>query len=425
MIERQPLHRVRSRYPGEALLAFRRDPLAFLDRATASGAHLAMVRAPGRSIAIVGSPEAARELLVERETDLVRGRALVMTTFLLGGGLLTTSGAEHREARKHLAPAFSRDRLAALAERIERRADRLASDWLSRQRVDAEAEMRRLSLALAADVLFGEAEYDGAPVLAALDVALALFSRTFHPFAPALNRLPLPGTIRLRRARARLWRATDALVQRRRQRGKTSEPPDVLDLLLTWERAGGLSPADLRGHALNLLVAGHETTGAGLAFALHVLAANPEWQSRVGGDSDASRRAFLESMRIYPPAWVASREAARDTSLAGVFLPRRTVVLMSPWVLGRDPRLWPDPARFDPDRFCPAPSADRHRFAFVPFSAGRHGCLAERLAMMEGEIVLRHLLQRVRLRPAAPFPGLAARTTLRPAGPVWLHVSPR
>ncbi|WP_179271123.1 cytochrome P450 [Rubricoccus marinus] len=429
VIERPDLFTLRGRYPGELLLAFRRDPLALLDRLTASGAHVARLRAGPRWVAAVGSPEAARELLVERETDLVRGRALVMTEFLLGDGLLTDSGEAHREARRRLAPAFSRQRLDALGARIASRANALAEEWIARGRVDAEWEMRRLSLHIAADVLFGYSLASGErnAILGALDAALPLFGRTFNPLADILNRLPTPGTRRLLRARARLWRTTDAILHARRQR--RDERGDVLGHLLAWEREGGLSPEATRGQALQLLAAGHETTGAGLAFALDDLARHPEWQERIAsgaddttGGGETARRVFAESMRHRPPAWVASREAVRDTTLAGVPLARGTVVLMSPWVLGREPRLWRDPARFDPDRFALEATAERHRFAYLPFSAGRHGCLAERLAWMEGEQVLSALMARIRLAPVSPFPGLAARTTLRPSGPVWLDV---
>ena len=130
-------------------------------------------------------------------------------------------------------------------------------------------------------------------------------------------------------------------------------------------------------------------------------------------------------MRLRPPAWTVGREAACDTELCGMQVPRGTTVLFSPLFLHRDARFWDDPERFDPERFAPETKGARHKFAYVPFSAGRRGCIGEQFAWTEGVLALAALARRWRLSTAGPVPAPHGSVTLRPSGPVLMSAHAR
>ena len=192
--------------------------------------------------------------------------------------------------------------------------------------------------------------------------------------------------------------------------------------------------------AMTLLLAGHETTAVALAWTFALLAQNPDAEAALFAEVDAlagppgfddlarlpvTRQVFAESMRLRPPAWAVGREAARDTDLCGMPVRRGTTILFAPYFLPRDPRFWARPRLFDPDRFSAAGKADRHKFAYVPFSAGRRGCIGEQFAWTEGVLVLAALARRWRLRLAGPVPDAHGSVTLRPKGPLRMVAETR
>ena len=195
----------------------------------------------------------------------------------------------------------------------------------------------------------------------------------------------------------------------------------------TKDSDAGLTDAEVRDEAVTLLLAGHETTAVALSWTWPLVAAHPEVEARLWAEVDAldgppgfddlgrlptTRQVFAEAMRLYPPAWVIGRQAARDLDLDGVPVAQGSTILIPPLWIHRDPRFWADPERFDPDRFAPDQKAGRHKFAYLPFSAGRRGCIGEQFAWAEGVLVLAALAQRWRIRPAGPLPPPVGSVTL-------------
>ena len=184
---------------------------------------------------------------------------------------------------------------------------------------------------------------------------------------------------------------------------------------------------------MTVFLAGHETTANALAWSWYLLARHPEAERRLHAELDAAlggrppgladlarlpyaRAVLAEAMRLYPPAWVIGRRCVAPFEVRGATLPARTVVLLSPYVVHRDPRWWPEPAAFRPERWAPD-APERHKFAYFPFGAGTRVCIGEQFAWMEGTLALATIAQRWRLRLApgqtvAPQPMI----TLRPRG---------
>jgi cytochrome P450 len=425
--------------PGRTLLAFRGDPLAFLTRVHRRHGDVALFRIGPRRMYLLGHPDHVQDVLVTRHRNFIKSLALQRSRALLGEGLLTSEGELHLRQRRMAQPAFLRRRVDAYGAAMAGFAERADAGWTDGGTLDAAREMNRLTLAIAGRTLFGaEVRHEADEIGRALDDALGLFSRLSNPFAFLLDRLPVPGTLRMRRARERLDATIYRMIAEARARGGPAERGDLLSLLLSARDdegdGGAMTDEQLRDEALTLFLAGHETTANALAWTWHLLGHSPEAESRLhaeladvlGGRTPApddvprlpyARAVLAESMRLFPPAWAIGREPLEDFEIGGYTVRAGTVVLMSPWVTHRDPRFFPDPDRFLPGRWTPEMEAGLHRYAYFPFGGGPRKCIGEHFAWLEATLVLATLAQRWRLRP---LPGHAAgtepRITLRPRG---------
>ncbi|MEO0559306.1 MAG: cytochrome P450 [Bacteroidota bacterium] len=433
------------RYPGELLVAFSRNLLEGTQRVEDAGraADADLVRiGPGgaRSIVWLRHPDLIRALLIDENEKVTKARGLRLARAIFGDGLLTLEIPEHTRRRKLVLPAFHHQRLRAYAEVMaERTRDELAT-WTAGVAFDICASMNRLTLIIASRTLFGS-DVDRDRISRAVVGALAAFDRAQHPLGELFATLPLPNTLRTRRARAEIESEVYRIIAEHRRHPNTHN--DLLDMLLAArdeDTDEGLTDDELRDEVVTLLLAGHETTAVALAWTWALLAQNPEAEARLHAEVDAldapptfedvrqlpyTRAVFAEAMRLYPPAWAVGREAACDLELVGVPIAKGTTILFGPLWMHADPRFWDDPAAFDPDRFSPARKADRHKFAYLPFSAGRRGCIGEQFAWMEGVLVLATVAQRWQLRLDGLMPSPHGSVTYRPSGPIRMVPSAR
>jgi cytochrome P450 len=207
-------------------------------------------------------------------------------------------------------------------------------------------------------------------------------------------------------------------------------------MLAKDEQGDGTSMTDeqVRDEALTLFLAGHETTANALTWTWYLLAQHPEVERRLHAELDEvlggrlptledlpnlryTEMVLAESIRLYPPAWSIGRLAIANTRVGEFDIPAGSVCLLSPYVMHRTERFYPDPERFVPDRWRPELRDTRPRFAYFPFGGGVRVCIGERFAWMEGTLVLATLCQRWRLRRATEDPvPYVAQITLRPKG---------
>jgi cytochrome P450 len=434
----------KARYPLEHVIALGREQLGFVQRLARFG-DIAYARLGPERLYLLGHPDYIKDVLVTSNRNFTKGRGLERAKRLLGQGLLTSEDPLHLRQRRLAQPAFHRQRIAGYASVMTRYAARTRDRWRDGAELDVAHEMMRLTLAIAGKTLFdADVEAEADEVGTALTTCLEGFRVSIVlPFSEVLDNLPLPWVRNFHRARAQLDSVIYRLIAEHRASGE--DRGDLLSMLLLATDAegdgGAMSDEQLRDEAMTILLAGHETTANALAWTWHLLAQHPDVEARLHAELDAAlngalpamddvarlpyaRMVLAESMRLYPPAWILGYRAIADHEIGEYTIPRRSLCVMSQFVVHRDPRWYPDPERFDPERWTPEAQAGRPRFAYFPFGGGPRQCIGEQFAWTEGVLVLATIAQRWRLRSV---PGHAAELdpvfTLRPKGglPMTAH----
>jgi cytochrome P450 len=409
----------------------------------------------GRHLYLLNRPEFIEDVLITHNKDFVKGQGLQRTKALLGEGLLTSEGDFHLRQRRLIQPVFHRQQLNQYGQVMVEAAEQASERW-SRQAgadgslvIDVEREMKRLALAIAGRTLFNaDVEADASEVGQALSNIMELQNSLFA--RPADSTGLLGGRIAERFAenRERLDRIVYRLIAGRRkmmERGQPG-PDDVLGRLLKAQDAedgSGMSDQQVRDEVLTLFLAGHETTANALTWTWYLLSQNLQVEAYLHQEVDRvlsgnapgvadlenlpyTHNVFTESMRIYPPAWIIGRQVQNEYEVGGYILPVGSGVLLSQWVMHHDPRYYPDPWRFDPDRWQPEQKSRRPKFAYFPFGAGPRQCIGENFAWMEGELVLAALARswQMRLMPGQKI-DIRPRITLRPKYPILMRLERR
>ncbi|HEX7199402.1 MAG TPA: cytochrome P450, partial [Dongiaceae bacterium] len=254
-----------------------------------------------------------------------------------------------------------------------------------------------------------------------------------------------PKNLRFRRARAALDRIVNGMIAERHRSGEV-EKDDLLSMLMSArdpQTGEGMSDPQLRDEVMTIFLAGHETTANALSWTWYLLAQHPQAEGKLHQELDRvlggraprfadlaelkwTRMVIEEAMRLYPPAHAIARRAIGADCIGGVRVPAGASVSISMYVTHRNPHLWPDPERFDPERFAPAAVAGRHRFAYLPFGGGPRICIGSGFAMAEAQVILATVAQRYRLRLAGDHAvepiGLV---TLRPKNGLRVTLEPR
>ena len=424
------------RLPGANLLALRRDTLSFLRGLALTYGDLVHFKAGKQHYFLINDPDVIRDILVTDYRNFQKGRGLEIAKRLLGEGLLTSEGEFHRRQRRLAQPAFHRQRIAAYGADMTARAERLGAEWQDGSCLDISQEMMRLTLGIVAKTLFNtDIEAETQEIGEAVSEALHHMEFAMWPFAPLLERLNPAINRRFERTRARL----DATIYRmiREHRADSEDRGDLLSMLLLaqdelGEGGGSMTDAQLRDEVMTIFLAGHETTANALTWTWYLLSQHPEVESRLHAELDSvlggrvpteadvvnlcyTRRVLAESMRRYPPAWVIGRRVLADYRIREYTLPACSICMISQYVTHHDPRWYPDPFRFDPDRWTAEAQEQRPKFAYYPFGSGPRVCIGEGFAWMEGILLMATLAQRWRLRPA-PDQRIAMQpvVTLRP-----------
>jgi cytochrome P450 len=408
-------------WPGQTLVAFRRDPLHFLRALSTRYGDVSSFKIGPQLLVLINDPEAIRDVLITNQRAFKKGRGLERTKPLLGEGLLTSEGEVHLRQRRLAQPAFHRERIATYGRTMVEGAVRARDRWHDGQTLDFAGEMMALTLGIAGQTLFG-ADVGGetAAIRAAMAEALEAFEIATLPFFEVFDRLPVPWMRRLKRAKATLDAIVYRMIAERRRDGR--DRGDLLSMLLV-----DMTDTQLRDEILTIFLAGHETTANALTWAMFALSQAPEIDRALAEEAcalgglpsvdDLPRLPYTsavvsEVLRLYPPAWIIGRRTVAEYGVGGYDLPVGTLVFVSPWVTQRDPRFWSDAERFDPGRWQKEPPP---KFAYFPFGGGSRVCIGESFAWTELILVLATLAQRWRLElvpghPVVPKPVV----TLRP-----------
>jgi cytochrome P450 len=424
------------------------DQIAFQREIARADTPLLRGRVLHLPLVLPATPAACHEVLVTKARSFEKSPGLrVLLHDLAGRGLFTSEGALWRRQRRLMAPIFTPTALGGYAELMRAAASRAADRLRDGQALDLAQETTRIAMTVVGQALFGADTFDEADALgASLTKALGWVNQ--HLASPGLVahvllRDAMSDLAALTRGRLQSWllRAGDAaerpllvpgsrghelreavdfldrriqeMIDERRREGLGH--PDLLSRLLAARDAdedGGMSDAQVRDEVVTLFVAGHETTATSLAWSFYLLARHPEVLERVIREADAlgdgplhhfdparldlTTRVFREALRLYPPVMMFPRRTLEEVDIAGTTLPPRTIVFVSAYAQHYRADVYPEPARFDPDRFLPEQEARRPKGAYLPFSAGPRFCIGMHFAMMEGPIVLATLLRRFR-----------------------------
>jgi cytochrome P450 len=400
------------------VISLRRDRIGFLTRLAREYGDLAYFKLGPQPVFLLNHPDYIRDVLITHNKNFMKGEGLQRAKRLLGEGLLTSEGEFHLRQRRLAQPAFHRQRINGYATTMVDYAARMRDRWKPGETYDIGREMMRLTLAIAGKTLFdADVESEAEEIGEALSQAMALFNNVTLPFSQYLEKLPLPAVRRFHKARERLDATIYRMIDERRRSGE--DRGDLVSMLIqARDEEGdgtGMTDKQLRDEAMTIFLAGHETTANALTWTWYLLSQNPEAESKFHAEiDDALKRklpaaedyprlrytemVFAESMRLYPPAWIIGRRALNDYQIDRYRIPAGAILLMSQYVMHHDERYFPDPFKFDPERWTPEAKESRPQFSYFPFGGGPRLCIGEGFAWMEGVLVLATIAQRWKMR---------------------------
>jgi cytochrome P450 len=428
-----------------------RSPTTFLHALCEAHGDVVRFKLGPLEALVVRDPDDVEHILQRNRANWLKtGPAYETLKLILGEGLVTAEGDTWLKHRRLVQPAFHKERLDGFARTIEEEAlvtaARLERAADSGEVIDVAQEMvlftQRVVLRtiLSVDV---DDEKTSRALAAALGVGLQFVEHRTNSLVRLPLSVPLPSHRRFNAARAVLAREVQRIINAKRKaraEGKTGERGDLLDMLMDSvdeETHAVLDDKELFDEVMTLFLAGHETTSNLLSWTLALLAEHPDVEGDLvremtvgpGGIAGAMRGALLgrvisESLRVRPPVWTVDRTAVHDDVLGGFRIAAGTLVFVSPWVVHRNPKLWPDAERFDPSRFLPENEEKRHRLAFMPFIAGQRKCIGDQFALMEARIALSTWLPRLSVKPLGMPEGESV-VTFRPKGGLPARIARR
>lgn len=424
--------------------SLRKDRLGFIIENRDQYGDIVFFRIGPRRVYQLNAPEFVQYVLVKHPEKFYKSPALKNATKeVIGQGLLTSDGELHKRQRKLVQPAFHFKRIATYADVMVQYSDEIAKGWQSGQQVDIAHEMMLLTMRIVAKTLFDadvsdNADSIGAAITTGLEATMDRIGR------PTQLREKLPtATNRKRRAALELIETTiTSIIDERRRSG--DDKGDLLSMLLMAvdeDDGGQMSNKQVRDEAMTLFIAGHQTTANALAWTFYLLAQNREIEAKLRAEINAVlgerlpsivdlpklpylEMVIKESMRLYPPAWITTREVVETIALGGYTIPQGSLVMTSMYALHHDPRYWDKPEQFQPERFSPANEANITKYAYFPFGGGPRVCVGNQFAMMEAQLVLATVMQRTQFslvpgQQIIPYPLV----TLRPKYGIQMQVT--
>ncbi len=356
---------------------------------------------------LVANADLAQEVLLRTEEFDKTPTVTAAARPAFGSGILLIENGPHRARRRIIQPAFNHSQVGNYADTIStyatdalRLGPRQSQSWADGQVIDVGKEMTALTMRIIGKVMFdlddlGDENELGQAITTTFDYMKTAF------LLPLPLSLPLPHNIKMRRALALLDGMIYGIIDK--QRISRSVKGDLLSLLLAAqdENGQGLTDKEIRDDAMAILVAGHETTAYALSFALYLLARHPAAYARLHDEVQGvlqgrppmpedltnlpyTVQVFKETLRMFPVAHILPRQATKDTTIGNYRVRRGWLVGVDLWGMHRRPDYFPNPTRFDPDRFTPEREAQIPRNTYIPFGSGPRNCIGRGLAMMEG-----------------------------------------
>lgn len=409
------------------------DPLGTFLRWAREFGDIFYYRAGWIQVYFLNRPDFIETVLVNQTQNFRKDHVVQNSRWFLGEGLLTNEGAPWLRQRRLSQPAFHRDRITAYAKTMSAQAEKEIAGWKDGEVHDLNADMMRLTLEIVAKVLFStEMAEETAKLGWSMNMLMQHTTGGRMVLPPFIRHLPLPFLLRVKRAVRQLDETVYGIIRRRH--AQETDNGDLLAMLMQARDEDGSRMTDqqLRDEVMTFILAGHETTALALSWTFYLLGENPEAEEKLhqelehvlaGRTPEAkdlpqlpyTEKVVKESMRLYPPAWSLARSVVTETEIGGFRIPVGANIVMSQWIMHRDPRFFPDSERFLPERWTAGLTQSLPRFAYFPFGGGPRICIGAAFAMTEACLLLATIAQRIEFRlepghPVIPTPSL----TLRP-----------
>ncbi len=371
---------------------------------------------------IVFDPEMIREVVDEQRSSFEKGFIYKRNTVLHGPTIVTGDGQDHKRRRRIVQPFFHREALAGYAQAMVERAVTKREEWRHGQIIDADTEMRNLTLAVSLNIFFEDGIRIDVKMARDLIALLILdFKLALLPGRALIKRM-MPRYRRLLRLKAPMDEIITASIRGARAAPAGSRADLTAFLACANDEQGGpaFSEDEVLDEVIEMLMASHESTGATLAWAFYFLSRNPSARERLEGEVDAllgdrpatladydrlvyARAVLDETLRLAVPSYYIGRQAVADCSVGGCAVPAGANVQLCCYFSHRDARYFPEPDRFLPERWT-APQPERPKYAYMPFGAGSRGCVGEAFARMSAVFALAAVAQRWRLEVVSERP---------------------
>ncbi|WP_328611371.1 cytochrome P450 [Amycolatopsis sp. NBC_00345] len=431
------------------VVRMKRDPIRYFREAAGKGPVVLLGRVGRRRFYQINDPALVRSVMTAPREDVGMTRTTDILAALFGDSVFTMQGERWRRRRDELQPAFRTSNLPELfgtaAGEVAETVGRFAEAAETRGSVDCSAAMLDLLQRMIVRMMFGVAVPETARQLSeAFDYGLEYRQRRRWSLLSLPLWFPSPASARFNDGVRRLNGSIREIIEDYR-----AHPPEragLLKMLMECqddETGTGWTDDELLAEVKTTFIAGWLTTSTAAIWLFDLLARHPEVAARVVAELDtlpADRplayedlhdlayveATILEAMRLFPPGWLLSRRARRTFRLGDLRVRRRAVLLVSPYVLHRDPAHWREPDRFDPGRFHDRSHGEAGRAVFLPFGFGPRVCIGRGVAMMELKMVVATLLRNFRFTLADPAPArLNPVSFLRRADPLILDITPR
>jgi cytochrome P450 len=394
---------------------FLRDPLKTLIDLSRTYGDISHFKFGNRHVYFINNPKYIEDVLLTNYKNFIKSRGLQVSKRLLGNGLVTSEGQHHDRQRRLIQPKFYPKQIKSYSDVMIRCALNICNKWMDGNVVDIHKEMTHVTLAIISKSVLGyEFKRKDDEVSKALLTCMEYFNRLLMPFGELIGKIPL---LPINKGFQKAKRLLDSIVynmiiEHRKNLDKDRKEGD--DLLFTLLQAqdeesgiGKMSDQQLRDEVMTIFLAGHETTSNALTWTLYLLSNHPEVEAKldqelqsvfgedrlIPSSEDVPKleytiKILTESMRLYPPAWALGRQAINDCNIDRYTVKAGSIILMSQFVMHRNPLFFAEPDRFYPERWTPEFKRQLPRFSYFPFGGGKRGCIGESFAWLEAVLLI-------------------------------------
>jgi cytochrome P450 len=399
------------------LLSFRKNPLEYLKNLEKEYGAVSSFKLGKQDLILVKSPEMIKDILVTNQNKFIKGRALEQAKALLGEGLLTSENDIHKKQRRMIQPAFNHSRILHYGEIMTNATQEYIKNWGNNTLKDISIEMTNLTLDIVCRTLFDTKIENNSQIKESLEISLKMFMDLTNPISTLLKNIPTPKKMKFKKASKFFDELINKMIEERRK--DKEEKNDLLSILVNAQdeedNQKKMNNKQLKDEILTLFLAGHETTSNLLTWTFYLLSQNPtieeklqeELKEKLNGDIPNTKnvqdlhyakKIIYEVMRIYPPAWTIGRRNTEKYSFDEFEFEPYTVFLISQFISHRNEKYFPEPEKFDPDRWTDEFKNNIPKFAYFPFGGGNRICIGEHFAIMEAIIILASVYQKFKLR---------------------------